>query len=176
MQAVDDILERLSDWIRITFENIDHWHGLVYIILNGFLVAFATTGYLGEDSVPIWSLAGGLFVAQFVQTIGALVAKISPDSQYLSKMMVAGLSGFAFQWETLSMLDPKKGFEPIVDHGFGVFIFYASFLGAMLYCFTGNQSRSTSTQIDPEELDRLRAIAVEYERMKTMREASNESV
>ncbi len=141
-EGIDDKLvdfnEKLKEWASRIDSNI----AIIVIAINGFLIALATTGYLGADSVAIDSLAGALYLCQFVTQILILAALVRPSTELLTKFAVAGVIGFSLQWQIFAMNWPTPLFTPIVDNGFAAFLFFAGCLGGAKYCLTGNSKEA----------------------------------
>jgi hypothetical protein len=139
MERLDEKLAEFNALLKEWAARINANIAILVIFLNGFLIALATTGYLGDKSVYIWSLAGGLYIWQFLLMILILTALVRPNTELLLKFMVAGVLGFAAQWQGFAMQWPTEQFQPIVEHKFAIFLFFAGAVGALRYCFSGNQ-------------------------------------
>ena len=142
-EKLADFNGKLKEWATKINSNI----AIFVIALNGFLIALATTGYLGAASVNIASLAGGLYIWQFVMMIIILTALVRPNTELLIKFAVAGIIGFSLQWQLFAMNWPTKTFTTIVDGDFAIFLFFTGCLGGAKYCLSGNRNQSQEDNV-----------------------------
>ena len=147
----NDALSSLSD--KITPDII-----LSVALLNGFILAFITTGYLGASSISIQSFTFVLFIWQFVIICFFSSKYVNLTTAYLHKFGMCGVLGYAIQWQLFGMYavsydtELAKNIQPIIEKEFGIFMFfYFCFIG-LKYCFANNLKSSESTnsyKLDP---------------------------
>ncbi|MBT4269145.1 MAG: hypothetical protein HOD85_33480 [Deltaproteobacteria bacterium] len=142
-EKLADFNEKLKEWASKINANA----AIFIIALNGFLIALATTGYLGADSVAIESLAGGLYIWQFAMMVLILTALVRPNTELLIKFTVAGIIGFSVQWQIFAMNWPADGFQPIVENSFAIFLFFVGCAGGAKYCLTGNRNQDKDDNV-----------------------------
>lgn len=117
---------------------------LLVTLINGFILGFLTTGYLGESSMGIFSFQFWLFVEQFVVICFFSARYVNLTTEFLNKFFLSALIGFSVQWQSFGLwvakYEPENTLiEPLVDPGFATFILgYAGFLLGK-YCFSGNE-------------------------------------
>lgn len=145
---INDQLKNLND--RITPDVI-----LSVALLNGFILGFITTGYLGNSTISVQSFTFVLFVWQFAIICFFSAPYVSMTTEYMHKFGMSGVIGYAFQWQTFGMYvvkyEPDIKMEPIVDNGFGVFLFFYTCFLVVKYCFSGNvQTKSTTKKYELE--------------------------
>ena len=121
-------------------------------LLNGFILGFITTGFLGQSSISIQSFTFVLFIWQFIVICFFSAKYVELTTAYLHKFAMCGVIGYAFQWQTFGMYadgydkELLKSIEPIIDNGFGTFMFfYFCFLG-LKYCFSDNPRIEPTTK------------------------------
>jgi len=142
IEKIDEKLIAANAKFRELAQKINTTVAIVIILSNGFLVALATTGYLAEDTVSLYSLAGSLYIWQFLITVFSLTCLIYPTTSLFMKFFISGVLGYSMQWQVFASVWPTESFQPIVDNGFASFLFVLGCLGGLKYCFTGNDEEN----------------------------------
>ena len=144
--------ETLQDWFQTLFDKlnrVNNIHIVWLVLLNGVLISLTTTGYLGDESIDPFSMVGGLYALNFLQLMLFAASKFNPTIQYLGKLLVAGLMGYASFWQIMSSIYPSLGFSPFIppSQTFGLFFFFACAIGAFIYAFSGH-----TEYVDPSDM------------------------
>ena len=157
-ENTDDLLLKINEYLRGITDKITPNVVLSIAMINGFVVGFATTGYLGVASISIQSLNFALIVWQFVVICVFSAKYITLTLGYLNKFLMAAVMGFGGQWQVFGMYAEKydaemfKNIQPIFDNGFGTFIFAYFCVIVAKHSFSGNESvHSTTKQYQLED-------------------------
>ncbi len=151
-EKTDETLLKINEVLRALTDKITPNVVLFIALLNGFIVGFATTGYLGAASISVKSLTFGLIVWQFIVICIFSAKYITLTLDYLNKFFLTAVIGFGGHWQVFGMyakeFDPVllKDIEPIVENGFGVFMFSYFFMMGLKYCFSGNYGAAQSVK------------------------------
>lgn len=138
LQSVNDILKNITD--RITPNIV-----LTVAIVNGFLIGLATTGYMGEQSLSVWSLSFFLILWQLLVICVFSSRYIELTTNYLNKFVVCIAVGYVWQWQFFGMwanrFNPEiKTISPPIDNSaIGVMFGYFTLMFLFGYCFRGNR-------------------------------------
>ncbi len=157
-EKTDELLLKVNEVLRGLTDRITPNVILSIALLNGFVVGFATTGYLGEASISIKSLNFALIVWQFVVICVFSAKYITLTIIYLNKFFLMAVVGFGGQWQIFGMYAEEYdsvmllNIQPIFQNGFGTFIFAYFCLMAIKHGFSGNQkAQNTTKQYQLEE-------------------------
>lgn len=151
-EKTDELFLKINDGLRNLSDKITPNIILFVALLNGFILGFITTGFLGASSISIQSFTFVLFIWQFVIICFFSAKYVSMTTAYLHKFAMCGVVGFSFQWQVFGMYASKydaelfKNIQPLMDNGFSsILFFYFCFLGVK-YCFSGNLQSSEVTK------------------------------
>ena len=150
MNKTDEALAGINIFLSTTVDRITPNTVLMVTMVNGFILGFLTTGYLGENSMGIFSFQFWLFVEQFVVICFFSAKYVNLTVEFLNKFFLSAVIGFSLQWQLFGLwiekYEPKNGnMEPLVDAGFATFVLgYAGFMLAK-YCFSGNEVKQEET-------------------------------
>lgn len=151
-EKTDELLLRANEFLNSTTAKITPNVVLLIALLNGFIIGFTTTGYLGGASIEVKSLNFGLIVWQFIIICIFSARYVTLTVSYLNKFAFTGVSGFFIQWQTFGMYAQEfdalmlKDIQPIISNGFGVFVMSWALLMILKYCFSGNEQTNVSNQ------------------------------
>lgn len=155
MNKTDEILTSLNIFLSTTTDRITPNIILTVTMINGFILGFLTTGYLGSNSMGIFSFPFWLFIEQFVVICFFSSRYVNLTTEYLTKFFLSGVMGYYFQWQSFGYYaqnyDPKlfKTIQPIMDGGSGTFIFILFFIMGAKHCFTNNEiKKETKINMD----------------------------
>jgi hypothetical protein len=163
LESIDEKLQHGTDWVKVAFENIEYWHAILFVILNGGLISMATTGYLEDKSIDPVSLPGVLYFINFLMMLIILTVKISPTTRFLSKIITMAVLGYAIFWQFGATVTEVKGFTPLAVHPFMSFLFYGLVVGAALWAFNGNDKLSQAGAVDLAEFEDMKRRLEAYE-------------
>lgn len=144
VNKADEFLSTINIFLSSTTDRITPNIILFVTMVNGFILGFLTTGYLGAQSMGVFTLTFWLFVEQFVVICFFSSKYVNLTTGYLNKFFLSAVIGFGLQWQAFGLYavgTDIKTIEPLVDHGFATFMF--GYFGLMMtkYCFTGNETK-----------------------------------
>lgn len=152
MSKANEVLSSVNIFLSTATDRITPNIILGVTMMNGFILGFLTTGYLGVDSMGIFSFPFWLFVEQFVVICFFSSRYVDLTTEYLNKFFLIAVIGFSVQWQLFGLYvqyyEPEiKTLEPLVDAGFATFVL--GYAGAMLtkYCFANNEVKN-ETKMD----------------------------
>ncbi len=140
----DEILSTINVFLSTTTDRITPNTILFVTMINGFILGYLTTGYLGDKSMGMFTLPFGLFVEQFVVICLFSARYVNLTTEYLNKFFLSATIGFGLQWQVFGLYavgTDIKTIEPLVDSGFATFVFIYFGLMMTKYCFTGNETK-----------------------------------
>ena len=150
MSKLDEGLAGFNIFLSTTTDRITPNTILLVTMVNGFILGFLTTGYLGEKSMGIFSFPFWLFVEQFVVICFFSARYVNLSTEYLNKFFLSAVIGFALQWQLFGLwvqnYEPKNdNIAPMFEGGFQTFIMgYLGLLG-LIYCFKDNEIKKEQT-------------------------------
>lgn len=137
INKTDDALQGVNDFLRTMTDRITPNIILIVALFNGFLIGLVTTGYLGGSSVPVKSGTFGLIIWQFVIVCFLTARYVDYTTNYLSKFLICGATGYYWQWQIFAMLWATESFQPpFGDSGFGYILITSVVI--LSQCFKGN--------------------------------------
>ena len=144
IEKTDDALQGVNDFLRSITDRITPNVVLTVAIVNGFLIGLATTGYMGEQSLSVWSLSFFLILWQLAVICIFSSRYIDLTTNYLNKFVVCIAIGYVWQWQFFGMWADKftdiQTIEPPIDNGaIGVMFGYFTLMFLFGYCFRGNR-------------------------------------
>jgi len=151
----------LQEWFQAFFDKlhrVNNVHIVWFVLFNGVLISLSTTGYFGDESINPFSLVGGLYALNFFTMMLFAASKFNPTIKYLGKLFVAGIVGYSLFWQIASMTNSTPYFKPFVTETFGLFIYFASSLGAFIFAFSGHTEYvdPSTMGISTYELEKMR--------------------
>ena len=153
MGKADEILSTINIFLSTTTDRITPNIILLVTMANGFGFGFLTTGYLGKDSMGVFTFLFWFFVWQFVLTCFLTSRHVNLTTEYLTKFFLAAVIGYYVQWQVFGIYVAKhepemvKFIEPAFDGGSGNFIFILFLIMGVSHCFSGNELKN-ETKID----------------------------
>jgi hypothetical protein len=147
LEGADRALQNGVEALKDILDNVKPIHAIYFSMTWGVLYGIITTGWLGEESLDIWSYAGWMTHSNLILSLVFLAINITPTSRFVVKMLVAALIGYSLQWQVMAMIDPLPTFiPPIPEAGkFGLFLFFASMIGGTIYAIVGNDEYAQSS-------------------------------
>ena len=142
VNKADEVLSTINIFLSTTTDRITPNIILFVTMINGFILGYLTTGYLGKESMGVFTFPFYLFVEQFVVICFFSSRYVNLTTGYLNKFFLSAVIGFGLQWQAFGVYAQGteiKTIEPLVDSGFATFMFI--YFGAMMtkYCFSGNE-------------------------------------
>jgi hypothetical protein len=145
MSKVDEVLTNINIFLSTTTDRITPNVILFVTAFNGFILGFLTTGYLGLNSMGIFSFPFWLFIEQFVVICFFSSRYVDLTTEYLTKFFLAGVIGYYVQWQSFGVYvaeyEPEmlKHIQPVLEGGSGNFIFILFLIMGVKHCFSGNE-------------------------------------
>ena len=153
MSKTNEVLSSVNIFLSTTTDRITPNIILLVTMANGFGFGFLTTGYLGTDSMGVFSFLFWFFIWQFVLTCFLTSRHVNLTTEYLTKFFLVAVMGYYAQWQIfgyyVAKYEPKmvKFIEPVFEGGSGNFIFILFFIMGFKHCFNNNEVKN-ETKID----------------------------
>lgn len=145
MNKTDEVLTGINIFLSSTTDRITPNVILFVTAVNGFILGFLTTGYLGNNSMGIFSFPFWLFIEQFVVICFFSSRYVDLTTEYLTKFFLAGVIGYYIQWQSFGVYVAKYEprmmihIQPVLEGGSGNFIFILFLVMGLKHCFSGNE-------------------------------------
>lgn len=153
INKTDEALEGLNNFLKTITNRITPNVVLVIAIVNGFLIGLATTGYMEDKSLSIFSLSFFLIIWQLFIICIFSSRYIDLTTNYLNKFFLSGCIGYIWQWQFFGMWanefrpEIKTISPPIENVAVGIMMGYFSLMFLFGYCFKGNKKNSRQDNI-----------------------------
>jgi len=148
MNKADEFLVWINVFLSSTADRITPNIILLVTMANGFGFGFLTTGYLGSDSMGVFSFLFWFFIWQFVLTCFLTSRHINLDTGYLVKFFLVAVIGYYLQWQIFGYYvvsyEPSmmRYIQPAFDSHSGNFIFILFVIMGINHCFSGNKTKA----------------------------------
>jgi len=158
IEKTDDALQGINDFLRTLTDRITPNVVLMVSAVNGFLVGLATTGYLGEKSLAVWSLSFFLIIWQLLVICIFSSRYIELTTSYFNKFIVSGAIGYIWQWQFFGMWVNEFHPEittispPMENTVIGLMFGYFTIMILYGYCFKNNK-KNTGKMYSLEDRD-----------------------
>lgn len=150
IDKTDNALNSVNDFLKTVTDRITPNVVLLISIVNGFLIGLATTGYLGDKSLAVWSLSFFLIIWQLLVICVFSSRYIELTTSYLNKFIVSGAIGYIWQWQFFGMYaiwdnpDITTIVPPMENKAIGFMFGYFTLMILAGYCFKGNKKNTSA--------------------------------